>query len=105
MEYMELLNKIMDAERRAQQIAAEAKAKRDSLPDDLRAERKKLRDEYLARAERRVQAVAAQEELLANEQIEQLDRALAEDIWRVDAFFFERHDEMVTRLFDLVVGP
>lgn len=104
MEYMELLNKIIEAERTAQQIASEAKALRDNLPNDLRTKREELHASYLGRAEHRVQAVRDQEAALAEQQIKQLDKALAHDLQQVEAYFSDHHDEMVTRLFALVVG-
>jgi DNA anti-recombination protein RmuC len=104
MEYMELLNKIIEAEQLAQQIASEAKAKRDRLPDDLRTQWEELHAKYLERAERRVEAVAAQESVLADEQIGQLDAALSADLAQVDAFFREHREEMTGRLFQLVIG-
>jgi vacuolar-type H+-ATPase subunit H len=104
MEYMELLNKIIEAEQLAQKIASEAKAKRDSLPDDLRAQTEALRKQYLDRAEHRVQAVADQEEKLADEQIALLEEALKADLSQVDRYFTTNHNDMVKNLFQLVVG-
>lgn len=104
MEYMELLNKIIEAERVAQQIASEAKAERDNLPNDLRVQREELHTSYLSRAEHRVQTVRDQEKAMADQQIEQLDASLASDLKKIESYFAERHDDMVDGLFKLVVG-
>ncbi|MDR3207936.1 MAG: hypothetical protein LBT60_06345 [Oscillospiraceae bacterium] len=104
MEYMEVLNKIIEAEQLAQQIAGEARAQRDNLPNDLRARAEELRENFLARAEHRVQAVRDQEAALTLQQAEQLDAALRDDLARLELFFKDRHEDMAARLFGLVVG-
>jgi vacuolar-type H+-ATPase subunit H len=104
MEYMEVLNKIIAAERLAQQIAGEARAQRDNLPNDLRAHCEELRESFLVRAEHRVQAVRDQEAAATAQSLEQLDKALGAELSRLEAFFTERHEDMVNRLFSLVVG-
>jgi len=103
MDYMEVLNKIIKAERTAQQIAEEAKTQRDNLPDDLRASWEEMHTRHLARAESRVQSVREQEERLADQKIEQLDAGLQDGLHKLEVYFRAHHDEMVQRLTSLVL--
>jgi len=104
MEYMELLNRIIEAERTAQRIASEAKTQRDNLPNDLRAGWTETHEAYHARAERRVQIVREQEDAMAAEQIEQLDAGQREELRKLEAYFGAHREEMSEKLFRLVIG-
>ena len=103
MEYMEVLGKIIEAERAAQQIAGAAKALRDNLPHDLRSGWEETRQKYMARAEHRVQVIREDEEARAGQQIAQLETELLEDLQKLYAHFDAHHDEMADRLFRLVI--
>ncbi|MCL2747094.1 MAG: hypothetical protein FWE59_00370 [Oscillospiraceae bacterium] len=103
MEYMEMLGKIIDADREAKRITLDAKTERDNLPDELRAEADELRRDYLARAERRVQIVRQEEEGRAEQEVARLDATLASDMQRLEAYFSAHRDELADKLFSLVI--
>lgn len=102
MEYMEVLNQIIEAERTAQRIASEAKRQRDTLPNDLRANWNETHAEHLARAGRRVQVIHDQEDAMAAQQIEQLDAELREELRKLETYFDSHREEMMEKLFRLV---
>ena len=104
MEYIEVLNKIIEAERAARQIAGEAKAERDNLPRDLRAGREEMRSRLMARAERRVRIVREQEDAVADGQLARLENELQNDLLTLESHFRAHRDEMAGKLFGLVTG-
>ena len=104
MENLDVLNKIIVAERGARQMAAEAKAERENLSDELRSQRADIRASNLARAEKRVQVVREQEEAMTAQRIEQMDAALLEDLKRLEEYFGAHRCEMADELFSRVVG-
>ena len=103
MEDMEILNQIIEAERGALRMAGEAKAEQDNLPAELLKKKADIHSDYLARADARIQVVRELEAAMTAQREEQMDTALSEELYRLDVFFDTHRDEMIDRLFSLVV--
>jgi DNA anti-recombination protein RmuC len=104
MEYMQLVSSIVAAEHQAQAIASEAKAKKKTLDADLAQETEALRASYQARAQARVEKVAAQEAQFTQESMEQLSKELDRDMARMEEHYQANRDRWVEELFHQGVG-
>ena len=104
MEHINIITKIIETERLAQEIANEARARKEHLPEQLADERNKLHDDFFARAQRRISIVAEREESIAQEQCDRLDEKLAADLKTIDATASEKREMWVSRLFDSIIG-
>lgn len=104
MEYVDLVSKIVAAEHSAQEIAREVKEKRDSLDADLKAEVAKLREDYFARAKRRVDEVEKTEAAAAEEDMARWDKKRSDALAGVERAYAEHKDQWVESLFTRIVG-
>ena len=80
MEYVDLINQIVAAEQSACRLAQEAQEQKASLEAGLVQESAKLREDYIARAKRRVEIVAETEAARAREETAALDARLAQSL-------------------------
>ena len=104
MEYIDLVNKIVDAEHSAKEIAREAKEKEESLDEDLARDTAKLREDYFARAQRRVKLVQETEEAAAAEDIARWDQKLDDSMAAVETAYARNKNRWVDALFVRIVG-
>ncbi len=104
MEHVNLINRIIEAEQKAQEIAGAAKAKRQNLQSDLKSATDEIRQTYLDRATRRINEVRKNEERIADEMIAQLDQRYAQELSHMESMFSEHRSEWIDRLFSLIVG-
>ena len=104
MEYVDLVNKIVAAEHSAQEIAREVKDKQDSLDADLKQEVAKLREDYFARAKRRIDEVEKTEAAAAEEDMARWDKKRDEALDEVERAYAENKDKWVDILFARIVG-
>ena len=104
MEYVELVNKIIEAEHSAREIAQEAQEKEASLDQDLARDTQRLREDYFARADRRIQMVEQAEERSAQESMARSDQKLSEALASVESAYRRNRDRWVEILFRRIVG-
>ena len=104
MDHIEYLNQIVDAERRAQEIAQNAQKKRESLQVDLKSEEAKMREGYMSRAERRIERVRAEEFSYADKSIDELDAALKTSLELIDAQANASIDSWTDEIFSVIAG-
>ncbi|GHV05507.1 hypothetical protein FACS1894217_02510 [Clostridia bacterium] len=104
MEHIDLINKIIEAEERARQVAEAAKQKRENLEEDLKANTGGLRDSYFERAEARLKKVREREAALAEERITELDKTFERDEASIKAAYAKNKDVWVEKLFKMIVA-
>lgn len=104
MKHVELINRIIEVEHEARQLAEEARAKKEHLAEDLRSDAKAMRDNYFEQARSRIKKVHDRENSATDVRIEalrELNRQQSEDMERL---FSENKLEWVDKLFGMVVG-
>lgn len=104
MEHINLINRIIEAEQKAQEMADAAKAKRQSLQSDLKGATDEIRKTYFERASRRIEDVRGNEERHADEMSAQLDERYLQELSHMESMFSEHRTEWVNKLFSLIVG-
>lgn len=104
MEYVDLVNKIVAAEHSAQEIAREAKERRESLDADLARDVAEMREDYLARARRRIAQVSETEQAAAKEDMARWDQKLEQAMSEVEHAYAKSRDEWVDILFHRIIG-
>ena len=104
MEHIEIINRIIEAEHRAQSIANAAREKQVRLANDLADERRKIRDELYARANRRIGLVREHEENVALEQIAALDQKLKGDMETLENSYHANRKRWLDELFQSIAG-
>ena len=104
MEYVELVNKIIETEHSAREIAQEAQEKEASLEQDLARDTQRLREDYFARADRRIQMVREAEDRSAQESMARSDKKLSDALTAVESSYRRNRDRWVEMLFHRIVG-
>ena len=104
MEYINLVNRIVDAEHSAKEIAREAREREQSLEKEIGQETDALRERYMARAHRRIEQVEQTESEAAAEAIAQLDLKLQQTMAAVESSYARDRDAWVDSLFSMIVG-
>ena len=103
-EYIDLVNRIIAAEHTAQEIAREAQEKQQSLDADLERDISRMREDYFARAKRRIETVEKAERKGAEEDIVKLDKRLKDAMDKVERAYQQDKDQWVDTLFLRIVG-
>lgn len=104
MEYVDLVNRIVEVEHSAKEIAREARQQESSLDQEVRQETAALHERYMARARRRIEQVEQTEAQAADEAIAQLDQKLARAMEAVESAYDKNRDHWVEALFAMIVG-
>lgn len=104
MERSDLIFNIVDAERRAKLITNEAIAKRKGLDEEIEQAVRSMRDNYMERAEARIEKVRRTENDAAREQIEMLDERRKSALSRIDSSFEKNGEAWVDTIFSHVIG-
>ena len=103
MEHIDVINKIIEAEHNAQNIANEAHGHRDALPEVIEEENRKLREWYFSRADQRIALVSEQEDKIAEEQLALLGQNLASELAALEATCESRREVWADRLYEMVI--
>ena len=104
MEYINLVNRIVEAEHTAKAMVHEAEEKQARLQSDLDKEIAAMRTGYFARADRRLEMVRQTEREGAQEEIAQLDEKLRAAMEAVESAYAKNKDRWVDTLFAMIVG-
>lgn len=104
MEYIELVNQIIEAEHSAKEIAREARQQEGALDQQVQQETAAMHQRYMERAKRRIEQVEQTERQAADEAIVQLDQKLQTAMEHVEAAYEKNRDQWVDALFSMIVG-
>ncbi|MCC8121972.1 MAG: hypothetical protein LIO58_00280 [Oscillospiraceae bacterium] len=104
MEYLDLVNKIVAAEQSAQEIVKEAETKETTLDTDVEKEIARLREDYMSRAKRRLEAIEKTEQDDAQDDIRALDKDFEAAMARINRAYHENKARWIQTLFDEIAG-
>ncbi len=104
MEYEALINRILEAEQTAREITREAREKQAHLEEDLKQEQAKLRADYLARADRRLETLRGEIEQEKAAALAAQDARFAEARAKIEQAYSRYGDNWVDTLFRQAVG-
>lgn len=104
MEYVDLVNKIIDAEHSAKEIAREVQERKETLDADLERDVQQMRENYFARARHRIEEVEKTENLGAQQDIENWDQKLEAAMAKVELAYQRNREQWVDVLFSRIVG-
>ena len=103
MEHINILNRIIEADKNAQTLAAGAAAKRGHLEEDIAREREWLRRDHMDRAQKQAAAGLAREKKRSGAMITELDEKLRRDIAAVDRRLAGSRGEFAAKVFAMVL--
>ena len=104
MEYIELVNQIIEAEHSAKEIAREARQQEGILDQQVQQETAAMHQRYMERARRRIEQVEQTENQAADEAVVQLDEKFRKAMEAVEAAYEKNRDRWVDTLFSMIVG-
>ena len=105
MERIDVINRIIEAERSAAELVEDAKKSRDHAASNMDGELKKLGDEYERRAEARIRSIKEQEDAYREKELAAIERAKSDALSRLEKAFLENEDQWLEELFLKITGP
>jgi vacuolar-type H+-ATPase subunit H len=103
MKHADLINSIIEAEKQAQALAAEAREKKLRLREDLSESAETLHKKTLAQADARIEEVRNREEKQTADAIEGMNLLHRMEMESMERLYAEHRDEWVGKLYDMVV--
>ena len=100
----DIIQKIIEIDRRAQKMTADARAMRDEAASSIEGDKKKLRDKYIAEARRRIEITAGTEQKILDETLADIQRKYAAVSQQLDKLAQENNDKWVDDLYRRVIG-
>ena len=104
MEHINILNRIIEADKNARVLTGEAADKRERLGEEIALEIDSLRKGHMDRARERAAAGYTREKERSVKIMAELDEALKRDIAEVDRKLSARRDELAARVLGMIVG-
>ena len=104
MDYAEMVSQIMAAEQGAKALADEAREKRQQMQAGLEKEVSALREDYMDRANHRLEEVQQTEDAAAQEALTRVDERLDRTMKAVEASYEKNKERWVDALFSMIVG-
>ena len=104
MDYAEMVKQILAAEQGAKALADEAQEKEQQLQESLDQEIDAMRQDYMARANQRLEEVRATETAAAEGKRRQMDERLDQAMQTVEAAYEKNKEQWVGTLFTMIVG-
>ena len=104
MEHLDIINRIIEAEREAQKIADEAASAKKHLNETITVDKNKIRNDYISRAKRRIELVRENEKTACDEAIAQIDIHLKQKLEMVETTYSQSRERWVAELFQTIVG-
>jgi len=102
--HIEVINKIIEVEHQAQQLADQALDKREHLEEELRQSVGALRQRYMERAEERVAKIRDQEGSQAAENIKSLSQDHTLEMENMERLYRSHREEWIQTLFDKIIA-
>jgi len=104
MEYIGIINKIIEAEHKAQTIVNETRRQKDNLPETIAEEKRKLFEEYRQQASQQINVYREEEEKQRDLQLDRLQQELSSELDRLDERAASMKETWVSTLFAKVIG-
>lgn len=103
MDYTTLIDRILEAERSARDIADEVKERQANLETELEEERSRIREKYMQRAKDRLEKLGQEEQARKERMIAAQDARLAEANAKMERAYSRYGDNWVNTLFHQTV--
>ena len=104
MEYTQLINRILEAERSAQEIAQEVKVREDHLASEVEQATADLRASLQAKAGDRLRAISKEAEAARDQAIQAQNKRRDDAMARMERAYERYGDNWVDTLFRRIVG-
>ena len=104
MEYIDIINQVVEAERRAKKIENDARSRLENINQEAAEAADNMNREFMDRARRRVDIVRNSEEAVTEELLASLDEKLTLDLAAVERSFEKDREVWVRKLFHMIVG-
>ena len=104
MEYGRLIERIVEAEQQAQAMVHAEEETLAKLPQALEEENRRVMEDYLARAKRRIDQTEESERVAADGEIAGLKLGLAADLAAVEQRFVQRQESYRRSILAQVLG-
>ena len=103
MEYLDIINRIIEAEQRATQVAQQANDAYAKAIDGIEVEIEQLKEQYQTRAQRRVGIAQEQEDTFTAEIIADLEQKKQQRLAVMQSDFEKNRQDYVNLLFHRIV--
>lgn len=100
----DMIKRIVDMDKKAREITEMAEREKAESEKEIREKATQLREDYLARARRRIQINRETEQQIAQQEWEKAKSHYAEQCNRMNALYAEQGDEWVRTIVDAVIG-
>ena len=100
-----ILNKIIEAEKRAQSIVNEALDKESALGETLLREITDLRNNYVHREDARIDRTEAEEKAYADEQIQTIIEEYNKRLEQINLIYTENRSKWTEDIFQRIISP
>lgn len=100
----DIIQKIIEIDRRAQKMTAEARAMKDEAASSIESDKKQLRDRYIAEARHRIELTAGTEKKYLDETLGEIRTKYAGISANLDSLAKQNHDKWVDELYHRVIG-
>ncbi len=104
MEYEQIIANIIDAERQAEALVAEARARQENVESDLAAEREALLQTRRQETEEKVRVLRLETQARTREAVTRIDVQRSEQEADLEAKADSHRQEWVAELFQMVTG-
>lgn len=100
----EIIQKLLETERRAQEIIKEAEIRRENIDDEIKSEISQMDESYVSKANARVSKVIEIEENAARERLEKLRGNTQAAGKKLQAIYDENKEEWLESLYKKLIG-
>lgn len=100
----DIIQKIIEIDRRAQKMTADAHAMQDEAASSIESDKKQLRDKYIAEARRRIEITSGTEKKFLDETLKEIRQKYSAVSERLDRLAKENNDKWVDALYHRVIG-
>ena len=105
MKQTELINTIIEAERQAQSLAAEAKQKKLRLREDLKTSVEEIRRKYNEQAEKRIRELQAREDEMTDSAILSVNEAHRTVMDAMEKRYAKDRGEWIEKIYGIIIRP
>lgn len=100
----DIIQKIIEIDRRAQKMTADARAMKDEAASSIESDKKQLRDRYIAEARHRIEITAGTEKKFLEDTLGEIQKKYADISANLDHLAQQNNDKWVDELYRRVVG-
>ena len=100
----DIIQKIIEIDRMAQKMTDDALAMKNEVEASIDSDKKKLREDFVARARHRISVTAETEKKFLEEALAEIDKKYSDVAEKLNTLYNEKHDLWVNDLYSKVIG-